>query len=206
MIWLLLTAGRGPGECQIAVKGLTDVVMAEARAGGLEARLLDAEAAPHGLMSVLLALDGEGAESFAQSWDGTIRWTCPSPLRPGWERKNWYIGGVRLAPPPPASALHDRDLRFEVCRASGPGGQHVNRTNSAVRVIHCPSGLAASAQEERSQHRNKALAVARLWQLLLDRDRTETRQAERERWSRHDRLERGNEIRAFEGKEFRRIS
>ena len=205
MIWLLLTAGRGPGECQVAVKALTVLLQAEAQASNVQARLHDAEAAPHGLMSSLLALDGDGADAFARSWEGTIRWTCPSPLRPGWGRKNWYIGSVRLAPPPPASQFRDSDLRFEACRASGPGGQHVNRTNSAVRVIHQPSGLTAAAQEERSQHRNKALAVARLWQLLENRDRAGARQAQRDRWSRHDALERGNEVRAYEGTEFRRV-
>lgn len=205
MTWLLLSAGRGPGECQAAVKGLLAVLQQDAAAAGLAAAVLEAEPAPHGLMSVLVSLQGEGAADWAETWEGTIRWTCPSPLRPGWGRKNWYVSVTRLVPPPPATRISEADLRFEACRASGPGGQHVNKTDSAVRVIHRPTGLSATAQEERSQHRNKALAIARLAALLADRDRAAGRQAERQRWSHHNDLERGNETRAYEGPDFRRV-
>lgn len=205
MTWVLITAGRGPGECQIAVRGVAAAFADEARAAGLEAELLEAEAAPHGLMSALFSVRGEGAEAFARSWQGTVRWTCPSPLRKGWGRKNWFVGVFALAPPPPALAPHEGDLRFEACRASGPGGQHVNTTNSAVRVTHLPTGLVATAQEERSQHRNRALALARLTAALAARDQGAAAAAERDRWGRHDRLERGREVRAYEGERFRRV-
>jgi len=56
MVWVLLTSGRGPGECQIAVAGLAQALCAEARAAGVEAEMLDAEDGPHGLLSALLAL------------------------------------------------------------------------------------------------------------------------------------------------------
>jgi len=58
------------------------------------------------------------------------------------------------------------DIRFESFRAGGPGGQHQNKTESAVRAVHVPTGLVATARDERSQHRNKALAVERLMALL----------------------------------------
>ncbi len=57
-------------------------------------------------------------------------------------------------------------LKIETCRASGNGGQHVNTTDSAVRVIHLPTGTEANASEERSQTRNKALAILRLQEKL----------------------------------------
>jgi peptide chain release factor len=205
MTWLLLSAGRGPGECQLAVRGLVRVLLEEALAKGVEADLLEVEDGPHGPVSALVSLRGDGAEALSRDWEGTIRWTCPSPLRPGWGRKNWFVGVFRLAPPPPALALHDSDLRFETCRASGPGGQHVNKTDSAVRVIHRPTGLTAFAQEERSQHRNKALALARLADLLTRQGDQAAAKAERERRDRHDQLERGGERRVYAGVEFRRV-
>lgn len=206
MTWLLITAGRGPGECQVAVSGLAAALLNEAFAIGIEAEMLEAERGEHGLLSALVGLGGEGADALARSWEGTVRWTCPSPIRRGWPRKNWFAGVSRLAPPPPAEAFRDTDLRFESMRASGPGGQHVNKTESAVRLTHLPTGIAVVAREERSQHRNRALAVARLAAALAGRAAEAEAEVGRERWARHDALERGNAVRAYEGPRFRRVA
>ena len=122
MTWLLLTAGRGPGECRIAVQGLSRALLAEAAEARVEAEVIEAEAAPHGLMSALVSLRGDGADALARSWEGTVQWVCPSPLRPGWGRKNWFIGVSRLAPPAPSSALRESDLRVETMRSSARAG------------------------------------------------------------------------------------
>lgn len=206
MIWLLLSSGRGPGECELAVRGIALALLQEAKASsGLAASLLEVEAAADGWLSALIALEGDAAMDFARSCEGTIRWTCPSPLRRDWPRKNWFIGASLLKPPETAGTLEERDLRFDVCRASGPGGQHVNKTNSAVRVTHLPTGLVAQAQEERSQYRNRALAIARLAAQLADRGRAAQAAARRDRRDRHDALERGGEKRVYSGPDFTRV-
>ena len=93
--------------------------------------------------------------------------------------------------------FNPKDIRWQTMRASGPGGQQVNKTESAVRVIHLPTGTEATAMEERSQHRNRKLALARLMQKLKQLDATRFGQARHERWRAHQELQRGNPVRVL---------
>lgn len=205
-MWLLLSAGRGPGECELAVRGICGELLEEARTTpGISAELLEVEEGADGWLSALVVLDGDGAADFARHWEGTIGWVCPSPLRKGWPRKNWFIGASLLTPPHEKGALDLRDIRIEACRASGPGGQHVNKTNSAVRVTHLPTGIVTQAQEERSQHRNRALAIARLASALAEREKDAKAAVRKDRHLRHDALERGGARRRYSGLDFRRL-
>jgi len=206
-IWLQITSGRGPAECQLAVTMLADVLAKDAHKAGLDCTLLDiVEGREQGAaLSALLALEGEGAREFAKRSCGSVLWICPSPLRPGHKRKNWFVGVEMLAPPDFARAgsVHAKDVVFEAMRASGPGGQHVNKTESAVRATHRPTGLVVTAREERSQAMNKKLALARLAGLLAAGAAAAKADAERNRWAQHDTLERGRPVRTFEGPSFR---
>lgn len=206
-VWLQITSGRGPGECQLAVSHLARVLLVEANAAQLDAELIDSArgSIDGGLLSALLSIEGHGAGRFARRSTGSVQWVCPSPLRPGHKRKNWFVAVDMLAPPDvdAGGAIRLADVTFEAMRASGPGGQHVNKTESAVRATHRPSGLVAVAREERSQAMNKRLALARLAQMLASAAEGKRADAERERWQRHDQLERGQPVRVFKGPEFR---
>lgn len=204
-MWIFLTAGRGPSECQIAVARLVGILCDEATQSGIKTAVLDTKLGDHGLLSALIALETSNGslDEFAASWDGTIKWICSSSIR-NTRRKNWFVDCSVIRPPEQAS-FRESDLKFETYRASGPGGQHVNKTDSAVRVTHTPTGMTAQAQEERSQHRNKALAVARLSHLFAQRNQASQAAVETEIWSRHDALERGNESRVYRGMNFLKI-
>ena len=147
------------------------------------------------------SLSADNPETFLQQWLGTVQWIAQSPFRPQHKRKNWFVGISRLEPPDETTFSAD-ELKFETMRASGPGGQHVNKVSTAVRVTHLPSGLTATAQEERSQQQNRKLALTRLLLKLEQRKTEQVRQRQQEQWGRHDALERGNPVRCFFGPDF----
>jgi len=204
MIRLLLTSGHGPTECRIAVRGILSALLAAAESAGLDAAAVEGTD-PDGLgpFSALAMVHGADAERFARGWTGTMQWIAPSPVRPHHKRKNWFVAVVQLPPPTCLPLKLDvKDVRLESFRAGGPGGQHQNKTESAVRATHRPTGLSVTAREERSQHRNKALALERLADLiaggqelaeLADRQRTQAA---------HNSLERGRPVRRFKGVDF----
>ncbi len=202
--WLQITSGRGPAECCRVVARVVERIRAEADKRHIEVRILEAAPGmkPNIFKSVLLALEGENRSEFAKGWEGTIQWIGESMFRPHHKRKNWFVGVKRLAPPP-ANQWSDNELRIEKMRSSGPGGQHANKTESAVRVTHVSTGLSAFAQEERSQHLNKKLAMTRLFALLQEKGESERRRHRQERWSQHNRLERGNPVRVYKGGKFK---
>jgi peptide chain release factor len=105
-------------------------------------------------------------------------------------------------PPPQPVPLKLADARFETLGAGGPGGQHQNRTESAVRAVHAPTGLVVVAREDRSQHRNKAIAFERLALLVkLARKLAETTDREKVQ-SGHALVERGRPVRTFKAERF----
>ncbi|MCP3399983.1 peptide chain release factor H [Bradyrhizobium sp. CCGB20] len=205
MIRLLFTSGRGPAECRIAVANAVAALVSEATALGFDTDHLEGpNPDKHGPASALVVVHGDGAAAFARPWIGAIQWTVQSPLRPHHKRKNWFIGVFELpALPDAAKAISTQDVRFEAFRAGGPGGQHQNKTESAVRAVHVPSGLAVVAREERSQHRNKALALDRLAALLRLQGELAAIAARNEAHAAHDQLERGRPVKRFKGAAFR---
>ena len=202
-LWLQISAGRGPAECEWVVGQLAPRLRQALSAQGLSVEEIDRTAGQHGgdARSILLRVSGPEASAHVQGWLGTIQWIGASPYRPHHGRKNWFVS-IAAFVEPEADCWDAADVRVEALRASGPGGQHVNRTESAIRVTHLPTGLTAIAQEERSQHLNRRLALARLAERLAEQAETRTREALTSRWRQHTRLIRGNPVRVYRGKDW----
>ena len=187
-----ISSGQGPEECELAVElfyqalrreveGIQLVSGVTGRRGGFSSVVLEAEADLSGL-------------------EGSVLWVCKSPLRPGHKRKNWYIDVSILEEIPRTSK--EMQVRFETFRSGGKGGQNVNKVETGVRVVHIPTGIAVVSTEARSQHMNKQIALNRLCDILADRDLQCARREKELAWMEHNRLERGNPVRIYEGREF----
>ncbi|GAA6210466.1 peptide chain release factor H [Hyphomicrobiales bacterium 4NK60-0047b] len=206
-IKLLVSSGSGPAECKRAVSLVVKEMLAEARESDLVVSTTFNETSKgEDPSSALITVLGEGSAKFSEQWLGTIKWVCPSPFRPNHKRQSWFVGVFLLKDTDVSSLdIKNSDLKFDCFRAGGPGGQHQNTTDSAVRVTHLPSGISAVCRDGRSQHRNKKLAIERLTDVFflksLQRQSNENKQI----FQLHKTLERGDPVRCFKGVKFKEI-
>ncbi|MFD1429793.1 peptide chain release factor 2 [Lacticaseibacillus mingshuiensis] len=133
-----------------------------------------------GIKSVSLLINGENAYGMLRSEKGVHRLVRISPFDSA-GRRHTSFASVDVMPELDNSIevdLRPEDIKMEVFRSSGAGGQHINKTSSAVRLIHIPTGLVASSQAQRSQFQNKATAMAmlkaKLYQLEEEKKQAET--------------------------------
>ena len=196
--YIQITSGRGPAECCRVVSKILELMLKEAKEQNIYAEVVEREEGEinRTLLSAILFLAGENLESFVDSWEGTVLWISQSPYRKFHKRKNWFIG-VQALSVLEKNDWNESDLRFQTLKASGPGGQHVNKTESAVRVTHIPSGISVIASENRSQLQNKKQAIERLKIKLAAYEQERILALTQENWQNHNELERGNPVRTM---------
>ncbi|WP_027631039.1 peptide chain release factor H [Ruminiclostridium cellobioparum] len=203
-MWIQISSGKGPDECELAVSLFLEAFRKECNKKDIKANVLAAVPGhvTGNLQSVLLSLEAPDDNSLNEISSGTILWVCTSPYRPNHRRKNWFIN-IEVFEHPDRLSFSEKDVRFESMRSSGPGGQNVNKVETAVRAFHLPTGLTSTASEERSQYMNKKLALSRLSNLIKAKNDECFSNHKRVMWMQHNTLERGNPLRVYEGKEFR---
>lgn len=218
-IWLQISSGNGPEECAYAAACTMQVILKDAKeklsvnvhshcASELKTTVLETEASRHkgNILSCLLAIEGEGAEDFCLSWEGSIKWIWQSKYRPGHKRKNWFVAVSLLRAPKSNATFCEKDVRYETARAGGPGGQNVNKTETMVRAVHIPTGKSVVCRNERSQMMNKKLALAKLAALFAEEAESQKQNLEKDLRHKHYELERGNPIRIYDGETLRPIT
>ncbi|MDJ0613939.1 MAG: peptide chain release factor H [Rhizobiaceae bacterium] len=196
---LLVTSGDGPVECRIAVRKTLLEIRSKAEKSGISCEVeLSNTGCNHGPASAVISLSGTCCDEFSRDWVGSVQWIFKSPVRRHHKRRNWFVGVFQInALEVGMPTLNDHDLIVERFRAGGPGGQHQNTTDSAVRVTHKPTGISAISRDERSQHRNRKVALERLINKFILTEFAAEKRHQKSQNQMHKTLERGNPVKVF---------
>ncbi len=191
---IAISAGTGPTEVRQFVALLSEHLCALCEEWAIPVTSTSTygdSSAPRSIEVVVskdpsLALDGK---------IGTHVLIAQSSARSRRSRKRWFAGvSLHKAPRLAPMDIPAVDLEIRTSRSGGPGGQHVNTTDSAVRILHRPSGIRVRVNSARSQHQNRRLALLRLAAILAERQDTLARGQKSELRKNHYRFERGSAV------------
>ncbi len=195
-----VNAGAGGTDAQDWAEMVLRMLMRWAERRGFSVELLEASAGEEaGIKSATFRASGDTAYGLYSAEKGVHRLVRLSPFDSA-HRRQTSFAGVEVSPVVEGTSevqIEDDDLQIDTYRASGAGGQHVNKTDSAVRITHRPSGIVVQCQNERSQTSNKATAMKMLQSKLLElEERRRREEIAKERGEAQD-VNFGSQIRSY---------
>jgi peptide chain release factor 2 len=195
-----INAGAGGTEAQDWAEMLLRMYLRYAERKGYEVEMLDYQPGEEaGIKSATFLVKGPYAYGYLKSESGVHRLVRISPFDAN-RRRHTSFASVFVSPEIDEDIkveIDEKDLRIDTFRASGKGGQHVNKTDSAVRITHIPTGIVVSCQNERSQHQNRAVAMKILRARLYELEKQKQREKLEELYSTKKEIGWGNQIRSY---------
>jgi len=195
-----LHAGAGGTESQDWAEMLLRMYARWAERRGFRTEMLDTSPGEEaGIKSAMLEINGEYAYGYLRAEHGVHRLVRLSPFDSDHARHTSFAMVEVLPEPEQATEvkINPDDLKVETFRSSGPGGQNMQKTSSAVRMTHLPSGLVVSCQSERSQYQNKEIALKVLQARLLEQERIKRADERAKLKGEHQSAAWGNQIRSY---------
>jgi peptide chain release factor 2 len=198
--FLSIHAGAGGTESQDWAEMLMRMYLRWAERRRFKAEVIDvSQGEEAGIKSATIEIDGRWAYGYLKSERGVHRLVRLSPFDAN-KLRHTSFALVEVVPEvedAPEIEVDNSDLRVDVFRASGAGGQHVQKNSTAVRLTHLPSGIVVSCQNERSQHQNRAMAMKVLKARLLEREMKRRSEEQSQLRGEHVSAGWGNQIRSY---------
>ncbi len=198
--FLSVNAGAGGVESQDWAESLLRMYVRWAESHGYTAKLISSLPGEEaGIKNATLAIQGDYAYGYIRAEMGVHRLVRISPFDAS-ARRHTSFASVDVTPEVADDVeieINESDLRVDVYRSSGAGGQHVNTTDSAVRITHAPSGIVVTCQNERSQHKNRATAMKMLRAQLYERERRKREEEKEAAHAMKKSISFGSQIRSY---------